>query len=153
MTCEEFRSRLEREGSDFVGQLPEEFLKHHDLCTSCHSFVQEEVFWHRLFNAVPPTALTKSLWPGVLSKIQDQLERRESFSATVFLFGRRLAPVFGLFLVLAAGVTFWHARGVEAQDAVPLPMIAMLEFEDGKFGPLTEEPDAILNSWVGVDKK
>ena len=86
-----------------------------------------------------------------MSKIQDQLERRESFSATFVLFGRRLAPVFALFLILAVGATFWRTQGVEAQDT--LPMIAMLENGSGRLGPLTEEPEAILSSWVGAIKR
>lgn len=151
MVCADFRNRLEEEGIEALEQLPNDLADHHVACSKCQSFVQEEALWQRLFAAVPSVSPTKSLWPGVLYEIQDQLERRESFSATFVLFGRRLAPVFALFLILAVGATFWRAPGVEAQDA--LPMIAMLENGSGRLGPLTEEPEAILSSWAGANKR
>ncbi len=151
MTCEEFKSRFEQEGFGSLGQLPEDLVEHHRMCSKCRSFVKEEIFWQRLFAAAPESHSSKSLWPGVMAKIQEQLERGESFSASLVLLGRRLAPVFALFLVLAVGATFWRAPGVEAQDT--LPMIAMVENGSSKLGPLTEEPEAILNSWLGANKR
>ncbi|HEX9879213.1 MAG TPA: hypothetical protein VGB25_03345 [Candidatus Binatia bacterium] len=151
MTCEEFRDRFEQENPRPLNGLPTDLVEHERLCAACRDLVRDEAFWRRFFAASTASSPARSLWPGVLSKIREQLERRESFSASFVLFGRRLAPVFALLLLVALGFTIWRAAGVEAQDG--LTMIAMVEEGAVRLDSLAEEPDALLESWLGADRQ
>ena len=152
MKCEEFKSTLEQEDAMLTRNLPEGLEEHYQSCMNCQLLVQQEKFWQRFFAAVPEFSPAKSLWPGVATKIQEQLERRESFSALFVLLGRRLAPAFALILLLIAGGVFLWAPETESQDA-NISIIAMVENGTGKLGPLSEEPDAILNSWLEANQR
>ncbi len=152
MKCEEFKSTLEQEDAKLTRNLPEGLEEHYRSCMNCQLLVQEEQFWQRLFAAAPEASPAKSLWPGIAAKIQEQLERRESFSSLFVLLGRRLAPAFALILLLIAGGVFLWAPETESQDA-SISIIAMVENGSGRLGPLSEEPDAILNSWLEVNQR
>ncbi len=152
MKCEEFKSTLAQKDSNLSRPLPEGLAEHYETCVECQSFIQEEKFWQRFFAAAPQAFPTKSLWPGIASRIREQLERRESFSSLFVLLGRRLAPVFALILILIAGGVFLWAPATESQDA-NISIIAMVEHGSGTLGPLSEEPDAILNSWLGANQR
>ena len=152
MKCEEFKSTLEQENAKLTRNLPEGLEEHYQSCVNCQLLVQEEKFWQRLFAAAPEASSAKSLWPGVAAKIQEQLERQESFSSLFVLLGRRLAPAFALILLLIAGGVFLWAPETESQDA-NISIIAMVENGSGRLGPLSEEPDAILNSWLEVNQR
>jgi len=152
MKCEEFKSALEQEDAKLTRNLPEGLEEHYRSCMNCQLLVQEEQFWQRLFAAAPEASPAKSLWPGIAAKIQEQLERRESFSSLFVQLGRRLAPAFALILLLMAGGVFLWAPETESMDA-NISIIAMVENGSGKLGPLSEEPDAILNSWLGANQR
>ena len=152
MKCDEFKNALEQTDSSPMSTLPEELKEHYQGCVSCQLFIQEEKFWQKFFAVAPQATLEKSLWPGVVAKIQEQLERRESFSTLFVHIGRRLAPAFALILLLIAGGVFFWAPETESQDA-SFSIIAMVEDGSGKLGPLSEEPDAILNSWIGINQR
>jgi len=152
MKCEEFKSTLEQEDAKLTRNLPEGLEEHYRSCMNCQLLVQEEQFWQRLFAAAPEASPAKSLWPGIAAKIQEQLERRESFSSLFVQLGRRLAPAFALILLLMAGGVFLWAPETESKDA-NISIIAMVENGSGKLGPLSEEPDAILNSWLGANQR
>ena len=152
MKCEDFKNILAQENASLTRNLPEGLGEHYQSCRNCQLLVQEEKFWQRLFAAAPVASSAKSLWPGVAAKIQEQLERRESFSSLFVLLGRRLAPAFALILLLIAGGVFLWAPETESQDA-NISIIAMVENGSGRLGPLSEEPDAILNSWLEVNQR
>jgi len=152
MKCEDFKNILEQENAKLTRNLPEGLEEHYQSCVNCQLLVQEEKFWQRLFAAAPVASSAKSLWPGVSAKIQEQLERRESFSSLFVLLGRRLAPAFAIILLLIAGGVFLWAPETESQDA-NISIIAMVENGSGRLGPLSEEPDAILNSWLEVNQR
>jgi hypothetical protein len=152
MKCEEFKSTLAQEDSNLSRPLSEGLTEHYESCVDCQSFIQEEKFWQRFFAAAPEAIPTKSLWPGIASRIREQLERRESFSTLFVLLGRRLAPAFTLLLILIAGGVFLWAPTIESQDA-NISIITMVENGSGRLGPLSEEPDAILNSWLGANQR
>jgi len=152
MKCEEFKSTLEQENAKLTRILPEGLEEHYQSCENCQLLIQEEKFWQRLFAAAPEASPAKSLWPGIAAKIHEQLERRESFSSLFVLLGRRLAPAFALILLLIAGGVFLWAPEIESQDA-NISIIAMVEYGSGRLGPLSEEPNAILNSWLEVNQR
>ena len=152
MKCEEFRDALKLKNADFTHKLPGGLEEHFQFCVNCQQFVQEENFWQRFFTLAPAAVPAKSLWPAVAAKIQDQLARRESFGSLFVLLGRRLAPAFALLLLLITGGVFFWAPEIESQDA-KISIISMMEDGSGKLGPLSEEPDAILNSWLETNHK
>ncbi|MFQ5914147.1 MAG: hypothetical protein ACE5JS_13290 [Nitrospinota bacterium] len=141
MKCEEFKTWLEERGPSgppaSAGEMPEELAEHGQSCPGCRSLLREELFWKRFFAAGAEAPLTKSLWPGVLAKIEAQTRRSESFSAAILLLGRRLVPAFALFLLLLGGAAFWQGSVFEPQDA-------------GFALEGLVEPDAVLNQWAGV---
>ena len=47
---------------------------------------------------------------------------------------------------------FLWAPTTESQDA-NISIITMVENGSGRLGPLSEEPDAILNSWLGANQR
>ncbi len=151
MKCEEFKDTLKLEDAILTRNLPGGLEEHYQSCVNCQLFVQEEKFWQRIFAAAPVAVPSRSLWPGVAAKIQEQLDRRESFGSLFVLLGRRLAPAFALILLLIAGGVFFWAPEIESQDA-NISIIAMVENGSGRLGPLSEEPDAILNSWLGANQ-
>ncbi len=148
MNCEEFRDKLELEKEYLTGELPSSLEEHFQSCLGCQAFVREEKSWQKFFAAVPVAAPARSVWPGIAARIHEQQERRESFSFFFVLLGRRLVPAFALILLLIAGGVFFWAPALESQDA-NISIIAMVENGSGRLGPLSEEPDAILNSWIG----
>ncbi len=152
MKCEEFKNILEQEHAKLTRNLPEGLEEHYQSCMNCQLLVQEEKFWQRLFATAPEVSPVNSLWPGVAAKIQEQLERRESFGSLFVQLGRRLTPAFALILLLMAGGVFLWAPETESQDA-NISIIAMVENGSGRLGPLSEEPDAILNSWLGANQR
>lgn len=152
MKCDDFRSWMEREGQKPLQNMPDDFAEHLSSCPTCESRVKEETVWQRFFGAAPEASLSRSLCPGVMAKIQEQQARNESFNTTFVLLGRRLAPAFALFLLLLGGVTFWRVSGVESQDST-VSIIAMVENSTGRVGSLSDEPDTVLNSWLGVNQE
>ena len=152
MKCEEFRDTLKLENSDLTSKLPRELEEHFHSCVDCQHFVQEENFWQKFFTVAPAAVPARSLWPAVAAKIQEHLDRRESFGSLFVLLGRRLAPAFALLLLLIAGGVFFWAPEIESQD-VNISIISMMEDGSGKLGPLSEEPDAILNSWLRTNQR
>lgn len=152
MKCDEFKDTLKIEDTNLTRNLPVGLEEHYQSCVNCQLFVQEEKFWQRFFGAAPAAVPAKSLWPGVAARIQEQLDRHESFGSLFVLLGRRLAPAFALVLLLIAGGVFFWAPEIESQDA-NISIIAMVENESGALGPLSEEPDAILNSWLETNHK
>ena len=100
---------------------------------------REENFWNRFFAAAAQTQRSRSLWPEVLTKIEAETIRRESFSAAVLWMGRRLAPVFALLFLCVGGVALWG--GDDTSLLASEPVLASLV-----------EPDAILNQWMGASE-
>ena len=153
MKCEDFRSWLEREGfvagggpAESHGGMPENVAGHYRSCPECRSLLKEEVFWKRFFAAAPVEPLSKSLWPGVMARIQERLDQSESFSEVLLLWARRLAPAFALILLLLGGAAFWRGAGGTGGDGAGLqesdfPLISLIE------------PDAVLNQWAGATEE
>ncbi len=154
MKCEEFKSWLEGDGPSgppvFPDRMLEEYAEHYRSCPDCQSVLHEEVVWTKFFAAAPEASLSRSLWPGVMAKIQEQTKRSESFSAAIILLGRRLAPAFALFLLLVGGAAYWQGSGPGFRGAED-PRGVLVEDAPNGLGPLNGEPESILNRWVGAN--
>lgn len=150
MKCSELVEWLDEVERDVSRPLPAAAEEHCRSCQSCRRLLAEERVWRNLFAlAAEPAEPRKPVWPGVMERIEERERHRASLSDALFIFSRRLFPAFLFILVLLGGVTLWLTDR-ESENKSGATMIAMLTSSAG--GNATpEEPDAVLNSWLGAN--
>lgn len=146
MTCDDFRRRLE---ANAMEDLPDEVREHTESCAACRGLLEEERLWRRFFSAAPEPPAPRPAWPGVLARIREEEDRRASLSDALLFFSRRLAPAFALVVLFLGGFGLWSEVLTEPRQQVPVA-VAMLESMSGSEAWAADEPDAVLNSWVGA---
>jgi len=98
---------------------------------------REENFWRRFFASAGKAEPSESLWPGILAKIEAELERRESFSTALLWMGRRLTPAFALSLLIVLGSALSGGNDTLLPDLESVLASLM-------------DPEAVLSQWAGV---
>ena len=98
---------------------------------------REENFWGRFFANAPKAEAVESLWPGILAKIEAELERRESFGTALLWMGRRLTPAFALSLLIVLGSALSGGNDALLPDLEPALASLM-------------DPEAVLSQWAGA---
>lgn len=146
MTCDDIRRRLEANATD---DLPDKVREHAESCAACRGLLDEERLWRRFFSAAPEPTARRPAWPGVLARIREEEDRRASLSDALLFFSRRLAPAFALVVLFLGGLGLWSEVLTEPRQQVPVA-IAMLESLPANEAWAADEPDAVLNAWVGA---
>lgn len=149
MKCETFEAWLEREGPAPPDRMPEEVAAHHRACPRCRALLEEELFWGRFFAAAPAVAPPGPMWPGVAAGIEKWMERAESFSSALVRVGLRLVPVFAVILLLLGAAAIWSGSALGPREPA-LSIASLADDPSARPGPPNEEPDTILDRWVGA---